>query len=310
MVNRFFIVDIMHIMVQPFDLLDVEQKWSIIILYRTYIVEMLGFWYLANGEKIIIITRHTLVYIVMKEKSGLVIGLAIAIVLLIGAIIGGSAIRHRNDGPKTISVKGGAQMDFVSDLVVWEIIISSHSYSPIDGLKDVDRQRVILHDFLTQKGVTEEELVFGPVSYNEVTKGYYDSRAERYIEQSDGYNVEQTATITSLKVDDVEKIARSMGDLIEKDVRANAMLPRYYYTKLADLKLEMVAAASADAKERAEAIAKESGCKVGKLRRSSLGVFQIVALHADEAYSWGGNYNTSSKEKTVSITVSSEFLVE
>lgn len=245
----------------------------------------------------------------MASKGNWIATVVIAAAILVGACIGSYALRHRNDGPKTISVKGSAEQNFVSDLVVWDLTLVSHSSTPLQGLRDVDRQRDILRNFLKEKGVSDEELVFGAVDYYHDTKGYYDKSQERYVEIDNGYNVSQVATVTSNSVDNVELIARSVGELIELNVTVNAQAPKYYYTKLASLKLEMVAAAAQDARDRADAIAKESNGKLGGVRRSSLGIFQIVGRYSNEDYSWGGNFNVSSKEKTVSVTVTSEFLV-
>lgn len=245
-----------------------------------------------------------------KGMSKLLGSGVLAIAIIVAAIVGGNALMHRNDRPKTVSVKGGADRDFVSDLVVWEVTVNSLSATPLEGLRDVERQRKLLRTFLLNKGIAEEELVFGGVTYVENVTGYYDTNQSRYVEIKNGYNVSQTATVTSAKVDEVEKVARAVGELIEQNVTAHAATPRYYYTKLADLKLEMVAAAASDARERALQIAKESKGKLGGLRKSAMGVFQIVGRHSEEDYSWGGNFNTSSKEKTVSVTVTSEFLIK
>ncbi|MFC2384958.1 MAG: SIMPL domain-containing protein, partial [Hoylesella saccharolytica] len=86
--------------------------------------------------------------------------------------------------------------------------------------------------------------------------------------------------------------------------------PAYYYTKLNDLKMEMLNKASANAYERAQTIAKGSDASVGSLVSSSMGVFQIVGLNSDEEYSWGGTFNTSSKEKVASITVRTTYRVK
>lgn len=245
-----------------------------------------------------------------RGKSRVISAALLSVAIIIAVLVGGYAIQHRNDRPKTITVKGGAEHDFVSDLVVWNVTISAHSKTPLEGLREVDRQRETLHQFLIEKGVSEGEIEFGPVSYYEDVTGYYDSNQQRYVEIKNGYNVSQIVTVTSKNVDDIEKVAKTVGELIERDVTAHAQDPRYYYTKLADLKLEMVAEAANDARSRAKQIADESKASLGGLRRSSLGVFQIVGKHSDESYSWGGNFNTSSKEKTLSITVTSEFLIK
>lgn len=257
-----------------------------------------------------VILNLIIVIIMEQRKNGLLASIVIAVAIVVATLVGANAILHRNDRPKTVSVKGSAERDFVSDLVVWNVTILSHSATPIEGLRDVERQQGLLRNFLISKGVTEEELEFGPVYYAEDVTGYYDNKQERYVELKNGYNVSQTATVTSSRVDELDKVARTVGELIDQNVTAQASNPRYYYTKLVSLKLEMVAAASADARERAAQIAEQSKAKLGNLRRSSLGVFQIVGKHSEEDYSWGGNFNTSSKVKTVSITVTSEFLLK
>ena len=58
-------------------------------------------------------------------------------------------------------------------------------------------------------------------------------------------------------------------------------------------------------------MAKGSGCTVGKLVSSNLGVFQITAKNsADDEYSSGGTYNTSSRMKTATITVKLNYTVK
>lgn len=79
--------------------------------------------------------------------------------------------------------------------------------------------------------------------------------------------------------------------------------PRYYYTKLSDLKIEMIRLATEDARIRAETIAENSGGTLGKLKSANMGVFQITGQNSNEDYSWGGAFNTHVKNKTAPITM-------
>ncbi|NTW32997.1 MAG: SIMPL domain-containing protein, partial [Bacteroidetes bacterium] len=45
----------------------------------------------------------------------------------------------------------------------------------------------------------------------------------------------------------------------------------------------------------------------GYLKRADMGVFQITAQNSSEEFSYGGAYNTFSKNKTASITVHLDF---
>lgn len=87
----------------------------------------------------------------------------------------------------------------------------------------------------------------------------------------------------------------------------NSDAPAYYYTKLADLKIKMIANATKDARERAEKVAENAKAKLGQLQQADMGIFQITAQNSSEEYSWGGTLNTTSKEKTASITMKLKF---
>jgi hypothetical protein len=72
----------------------------------------------------------------------------------------------------------------------------------------------------------------------------------------------------------------------------------------------MIADATKDAKERAEKIAENAGSSLGNLKKATMGVIQITAPNSNEDYSYGGTFNTDSKEKEASITIKLEYQVK
>jgi hypothetical protein len=122
-----------------------------------------------------------------------------------------------------------------------------------------------------------------------------------------GYKLLQYVQIESGEVDRVEGISRQVTELINSGIEFYSTEPQYYYTKLAELKVEMIAAATKDAANRAKKIADNAGAGVGRLKKADMGVFQIVAQNSSEDYSWGGSFNTASKRKTATITVKLEY---
>jgi hypothetical protein len=116
--------------------------------------------------------------------------------------------------------------------------------------------------------------------------------------------------IESNEVDKVEEISRQVSELINSGIELYSDKPQYYYTKLAELKIQMIAEATKDANNRAARIAENAGSSLGDLKNASMGVFQIVAQNSSEEYSWGGAFNTSSKRKTANITVDLEYETE
>lgn len=54
--------------------------------------------------------------------------------------------------------------------------------------------------------------------------------------------------------------------------------------------MDLLAGASADAKQRAETIVKNSGISLGKLRKASMGVFKISGKKSNEDYNYGDGF--------------------
>jgi hypothetical protein len=87
------------------------------------------------------------------------------------------------------------------------------------------------------------------------------------------------------------------------------LAPNYFYTKLDELKIEMLATATENAKQRAENMAKASGNRIGFMRSARMGVFQITSPNSTDVSDSGIN-DTSSIEKKVTAVVSVTFSIE
>lgn len=110
-------------------------------------------------------------------------------------------------------------------------------------------------------------------------------------------------SITSTDIDKIESISRDISGLIESGVQFASEEPEYYYTKLDELKLDLIKEATENAKNRIDLMAQGTGANVGELLNANLGVFQITAQNSNTEYSYGGYFDTSSRKKTASITV-------
>jgi hypothetical protein len=74
--------------------------------------------------------------------------------------------------------------------------------------------------------------------------------------------------------------------------------------------MDLLSKASADARERAQAIAKSAGSNLGKVKKASMGVFQITGKNRNEEFSYGGIFNTADKFKTATVTIRTEYLLD
>jgi len=163
-------------------------------------------------------------------------------------------------------------------------------------------QRSILK-YMLSRGVKRDEIVFQAVDIQKEFYTEYDENDRARNSVFSGYNLTQNLKIQSKNVDLVEQISREVTELIDLGIEFTSLAPEYYYTQLATLKLKMIEAATADAKERADKIAENAGSSLGELKDAEMGVFQITGQNTSEDYSWGGSFNTSSKKKTANITI-------
>ena len=116
--------------------------------------------------------------------------------------------------------------------------------------------------------------------------------------------------LQSNDLDLVSGISREISELLNEGIQIRSDNPEYYYTKLDELKLNLIEQASENGRIRAEQIARNSKSRLQGLKSARLGVFQILGYNSGESYSWSGTFNTSSRWKTASITVKMDFEVE
>ncbi len=229
--------------------------------------------------------------------------LIVGIALIVSTFLLADAFRNRNSGADTISVTGLGSTDFVADLIVWNSSFSKKSTDLKSAYASLENDRNALKSYLVSKGIKETEIVFSSVSISKDFENSYDQNYNVRSQVFTGYTLTQNVQIESKEVEKIENISRQVTELINSGVELYSNPPEYYYTKLAELKLKMIAEATKDAKSRAEQIAENAGAKLGDLKKSDMGVFQIVAQNSSEEYSWGGSFNTASKKKTATITM-------
>lgn len=237
----------------------------------------------------------------MNNKN-ILYAIIIAVAIIASAVVLGNAYKNRNNNGK-IAVTGLGETDFVSDLIVWEGNFSQVDYNLQTAYANLERIKNVIKKYLLSKGVPEDAMVFSSVQTSNENKAQYSADG-KYIGQTfSGYRLSQGITVESKEVEKIEKIAREVTELLNQGVKFYSESPRYYYTKLADVKLDLISKATEDARSRALQIAEKSGASLGKVLNANMGVFQITGQNSNEDYSWGGTFNTRDKNKTASITM-------
>ncbi|WP_194775228.1 SIMPL domain-containing protein [Pararhodonellum marinum] len=243
----------------------------------------------------------------MKQRN-LAAGI-FAIAIIVSSLVLGNAFINRNQKSGTIDVTGLGEQDFTSDLIVWEGNFSRENMEIQQAYAELERDRKAVTDYLIKKGIPQEVIIFKAVNTNPLYQQNYNSSGNYMGQTFLGYQLNQSLQIESKEVEKVEGISREITELLLQGVKFYSQAPRYYYTQLDDLKIEMISKATEDARIRAEKIAENANSKLGKLISANMGIFQITGQNSNEDYSWGGTFNTSSKEKTASITMRLSYTV-
>ena len=218
--------------------------------------------------------------------------------------------RFQYSESNTITVKGLGATDFKSDLIVWEGRFTTINKTLYEAYSQLSSNREIIKEFLKRNGISEKETIFGAVSTSERTKNIYNSEGNVIGEEFIGYRLRQSVRIESRDLEKVELVSRAITEVLKSGIEFYSESPSYFYTKLQDVKLDLISKATDDAKTRANIIAKNGGASIGDLKSAQMGVFQIVGQNSNEEYSWGGSFNTTSKYKTATITMDLTYELE
>ncbi|HEY7954911.1 MAG TPA: SIMPL domain-containing protein [Polyangia bacterium] len=237
-------------------------------------------------------------------KDGRFLGaLALAAGLVLSTMVGSRAmIRIKSDD--TIQVTGSAKRRIRSDLVVWDATVSARAADMAGAYKQIAASMPKVTAYLIKKGIPKSEIVVDSVV---TTALHPHDKDGREIEDTiTGYAMSESVQVRSKDVDKVTEVSREATELINDGVALQSSDPEYHYTKLGDLKIEMLAEAARDSRNRAEQIANSTGAKIGTLRSARMGVIQINPADSTEVSS-EGNSDTTSIDKDIITVVASTF---
>ena len=220
----------------------------------------------------------------------------------------------RTNYKSDISVTGSASIEFTSDLVVWKGTFQKQHMDLKQAYALLKEDRAIIEEFLLSKGVQADEFSFLSIDIDKrfKTKNHYNNDGDVVDRESifDGYELSQQIQISSKNINLVGAISNEVTDLIEKDIFITSHNPSYYYTKLSELKIEMIKLAAEDGNLRATTAVKGGDASLGDLLETSIGVFQILGTNSSDSFSWGGTLNTSHKHKTAYVNVKQRYEID
>jgi len=231
----------------------------------------------------------------MRRFTSIILGISFVVG---AAVLGNYFYRARAQG-NTIRVVGAATKRYDSDIVKWRVSVGRNT--GLDdasvGYSDTRKAFEGLMAELKKAGISDTAISVQPINRNPV----YNNNGNMT-----GYSFNQSVYVISSDIGTVEKLALNPDEMFQKGVALQSSMLEYYFSKLPDIMKELLAEAARDAKQRAIEIAKNSGSGIGTMRSARAGVFQITEPYSTEVSDYG-IYNTSTRQKDVTVTVTAEF---
>jgi hypothetical protein len=243
----------------------------------------------------------------MDRYGRLQLGVALALGLIGATVVGSRALVRVKSEDQTIGVTGSAKRRIRSDLVVWTATVSYKSDTMQGAYKALAAATPKVVAYLKDKGIKPTEIVVDSIT----TKALHPhgKEGQELEEVTTGYTMSQEVRVRSADVDKVTEVSRAATELINQGIMIDSGAPEYHYTRLGELKIQMLHEAAKDTRVRAEQIAHATGAKLGPLRSARMGVMQINPADSTETSSEGNN-DTSSLDKDVIAVVTSNFQLE
>jgi hypothetical protein len=230
--------------------------------------------------------------------GGLLPGLCLAAGLIISAAQVTRAWLHIADS-QVISVTGSAHQDVTSDLAVWTAAFSAEADQLSEAQRQLKADAGRVTDFFQQRGITNAEI--SAINIQRLRSSGNDDNSKTV-----GYRLRQTLRLESADVARVVELQQQSSSLVDAGVELDDLGIEFIYTRLAEAKIDMLAAATKDARARAEQIASEGGRNIRALRSARMGVFQVTPRNTSDTSAEGIN-DTTSREKTIRAIVTANF---
>jgi hypothetical protein len=222
--------------------------------------------------------------------------------------------------PKTLSVTGSARKAILSDVVTWTGTVTAKDTNLVaayDALKIASDK---VKAFLIAHGIAETNITLSAITtsrrfHQEVVPsapaspgGPAGAGTVITTDKIESYTLTQAISVMSTDMEKVPWVSRAVTSLIKEGVEIDSSSPSYLYTKLSELKIDMLAEATKDATARAQQIVENANGHLGKLVEARMGVMQINPKGVS-ATSAEGNNDTTSYEKEITAVVSTRFEV-
>lgn len=233
-------------------------------------------------------------------------GLALAASIVIAALIGSAAVERLRRAGDEINVTGSSRRPITSDLALWRGNVEAQRATLPEASAELERATARVLRFIRDKGFADSLVQSSAINSFAIRESRVTGEESNRVI---GYRLSQRITVTSTDIAAITALSRAAGALLTEGVPVSPEAPEYHFTRLADLRIEMLGDATEDARVRAQKIAERTGGKIGRIRSVRQGVFQITPRNSTEIADYGMN-DVTAVEKDITAVVRVTFALE
>lgn len=228
----------------------------------------------------------------------IILGALLALGMAILGFFVSQTLSNAKTAANTAQAKGLSERRVKADLAVWStsFALATRTRSDVARLyekAELQQQQII--DELIDAGFTQAEIKKGTIDYT-----YNEYRNEEQIVVEQIHKLFGTITVETTSVDKVDTARMALNPLITKGINLSNNAPKYYFTKLNDIKPEMLKEATQNARIAANEFASVAGIKVGGIQSAVQGGFTIRDVGEDYG-------DTAKREKDVRVVTTISF---
>ena len=211
----------------------------------------------------------------MNARSALILGAALAGgFIALGFILGSSALKYR-EYERTVTVKGLSERELPADIVLWPIRFTAADNDLTGLYAALERDTQKIRDFLVANGVKAEAITSSaPAVVDKLAQQYGSGDQPQFR-----YSATQAVTVYSSEVDAIRAAMLRLVSLGKEGIafvgEDYESKPEYLFTRLNEVKPEMIEEATTQAREVALKFAADSNSRLGKIKNASQGQFSI-----------------------------------
>ena len=220
------------------------------------------------------------------RSGSLILGVAIVLGLAsLGYLLGNAAFSVKAL-ERTVTVKGLSERVVAANIAIWPVTyqVASNDLDQIYNMVEANSR--IIKEFLAAYGIAEDEISLSPPSVSDLYAQQWGDKEHIKFR----YTGSAAVTVYSENVAAVREAMSNVVQLGKQGVAVggapypNQAADRFLFTRLSELKPEMIEEATKNARSVAEKFAQDSNSRLGKIQSASQGQFSIVDRDSTTPY--------------------------